>query len=121
MADKIVSRTAYTAVINAPIEMVSHSDVYTSHGRTKAQVIWVLSAKPIDAEHCEYTNSVLALTTPEFLAFIEKNAIQLEQAAADSQAASSNHNGRETPLFAKSIERRALARNTGKRKKKATA
>jgi hypothetical protein len=87
-------------------------DVYTSHGRTKIQVIWDLGVKPIDAEHCEYTNSVLALTTPESLAFIEKNGIKLEQAAADRQAASSNHNSRETRLFAKSIERKALERNT---------
>ena len=127
MADKILSQSAYTAVINAPIEwvdiadwllnlpdaeyqrcappdhiaagyttsddgrpmsinveqigtglviqhyigevtekhhcrMVSHSDVYTPHGRTKVQVIWDLSVKPIDAEHCEYTNGVLGLT-----------------------------------------------------------
>jgi hypothetical protein len=83
--------------------MVSHTDVYTSHGRKKLQVIWDLSVKPINAEHCEYKNSVLALTPPEFLACIEKNGIKLEQAAADRQVASSNHNSRETPLFAKRI------------------
>jgi alkylhydroperoxidase/carboxymuconolactone decarboxylase family protein YurZ len=177
MADRILSQSAFTAVINAPVEwvdiadwllhlpdaeyqhcappdhvaagyttsddgrpmsinveqigsrlviqhyigevtekhhcrMVSQSDVYTPHGRTKVQVIWDLSVKPIDAEHCEYTNSVLGLTTPEFLVFIEKNGIQLEQAAADRQAASSDHNSLETPLFAKSIERKALATKT---------
>jgi hypothetical protein len=186
MADKVLTQSAYTAVINAPIEwvdiadwllnlpdaeyqrcappdhiaagyttsddgrpmsinveqigsglviqhyigeitekhhchMVSYSDVYTLHGRTKVKVMWDLRVKPMDAERCEYTNSVLAFTTPEFLEFIEKNGIKLEQAAADRQAASSNHNSRETPLFAKSIERKALARNTGKRKRKATA
>jgi hypothetical protein len=186
MADKILSQSAYTAVINAPIEwvdiadwllhlpdaeyqrcappdhiaagyttsddgrpmsinveqigsglliqhyigeitekhhchMVSHSDVYTPKGRTKVQVIWDLSVKRIDAEHCEYTNSVLAFTTPEFLEFIEKNGIKFEQDAADRQAVTSNHNSRETPLYAKSIERNALARNTGQLKKKATA
>jgi hypothetical protein len=89
--------------------MVSHSDVYTPHGHTKVQVTWDLSVKPIDDARCEYTNSVLALTTPEFLAFIENHGITLEQAAAARQAASSNHNSRETPLFAKSLERRALA------------
>jgi hypothetical protein len=186
MADKILSQSAFSAVINAPIEwvdiadwllhlsdveyqrcappdhiaagtttsddgrpmsinveqigsglvvqhyigeiverhhchMVSNSDVYTPHGRTKVRVVWDLSVKPIDAKHCEYINTVVAYTTPEFFAFIEQNGIQLEQAAADRQAASSNHNSRETPLFAKSMERRALARNTGKRKRKATA
>jgi alkylhydroperoxidase/carboxymuconolactone decarboxylase family protein YurZ len=98
--------------------MVSNADVYTPHGRTKVQVIWDLSVKPIDAEHCEFTNSVLGLTTPEFLVFIEKNGMKLEQAAADRQAASSNHNSRETPLFAKSIERRARANNAGQLRKK---
>jgi hypothetical protein len=91
--------------------MVSHSDVYSPNGRSKVQVIWDLSVKPIDKDHCEYTNSVVGLTTPEFLTFIEKHGISLEQAAAARQAASSDHNRRETPLFAKSIERRALARS----------
>jgi hypothetical protein len=88
--------------------MVSHSDVFTPHGRTKAQVIWDLSVKPIDNEHCEYTNSVLGRTTPGFLTFIEKHGITFEQAAAARQAASSDHNSRETLLFAKSIECKAL-------------
>jgi hypothetical protein len=46
---------------------------------------------------------------PEFLTLIEKPGIRFEQAAAARQAASSDHNSRETPLFAKSIERKALA------------
>ena len=186
MADKILSQSVYTAVINAPIEwvdiadwllnlpdaeyqrcappdhiaagyttsddgrpmsinveqigtglviqhyigeviekhhchMVSLSDVYTPHGRTKVQVIWDLSVKPIDAERCEYTNNVMALTTPSFLTFIGEHGIKLEQAAVDRQAASSNHNSRETPLFAKSIERKALAKHRDQRKKQVTA
>jgi alkylhydroperoxidase/carboxymuconolactone decarboxylase family protein YurZ len=98
--------------------MVSASDVYAPQGRTKVQVIWDLSVKPIDAEHCEFTNSVLGLTTPEFLAFIAKNGITFEQAAAARQAASSKHNSLETPLFAKSIERKALANSAGQLKTK---
>lgn len=91
--------------------MVSHSDVYTPNGRSKVQVIGDLSVKPIDGEHCEYTNSVVGLTTPEFLTFIEKHGITLEQAAAARQKASGDHNRRETPLFAGSIERRSLAKS----------
>jgi hypothetical protein len=90
--------------------MVSHSDVYTPRGRTRVQVIWDLSVKPLDDKRCEYTNSVTALTTPEFMTFIENHHITLEQAAAARQAASSDHNSRETPLFAKSLERSALKR-----------
>jgi hypothetical protein len=62
--------------------MVSHSDVYTPAGRTKIQVIWDLSVKPIDDQHCEYTNSVRGLATPEFLTFIAEHGITFEQAAA---------------------------------------
>lgn len=89
--------------------MVSLSDVYTAQGRTKVRIIWDLSVKPIDEGRCEYTNSVLALTTAEFLDFIDLHSITLQQAAATRQVASADHNSRETPLFAQSIERRALA------------
>jgi hypothetical protein len=92
--------------------MVSHSDVYTPAGRTKIQVIWDLSVKPIDDQHCEYTNSVRGLATPEFLTFIAEHGITFEQAAAARQAASADHNSRETPLYANSIERKALAVTT---------
>jgi hypothetical protein len=44
--------------------------------------------KPIDAEHCQYTNNIVGLTTPEFLQFIAKRGITFEQAAAALQAAS---------------------------------
>jgi 4-carboxymuconolactone decarboxylase len=139
VADKILSQCAYAAVINAPIEWVDIAGWllnlpdaeyqrcappdhiaagYAPQGRTKVQVIWDLSVKPIDAEHCEFTNSVLGLTTPEFLAFIAKNGITFEQAAAARQAASSKHNSLETPLFAKSIERKALANSAGQLKTK---
>ncbi len=159
MADQILSQSAYTAIINAPIDtvdianwllhlpaaeyqrccapdhiacgatatedgrpmsinveqigdalmiqqyvgeitdsrhcrMVSQSNAITADGRTKVQVVWDLSVKPIDSEHCEYTNSVVA-TAPS-------DVLTLGQAAAD-------HNRRETPMFAKSIERSALA------------
>ncbi|MFD5114632.1 MULTISPECIES: hypothetical protein [unclassified Streptomyces] len=89
--------------------MVSLSDVFTPTGRTRVQVIWELSAKRIDDDHCEYTNSVTAHPTEEFLAFLKEHDTSFEQAAQDRQAASSDHNSRETPLFAGSIERAALA------------
>jgi hypothetical protein len=60
-------------------------------------------------QHCEYTNSVEASATEEFLAFIQKHGISFEQAAAARQTASSDHNRRVTPSFAKTIERKALA------------
>jgi hypothetical protein len=65
--------------------------------------------KAIDGERCEYTNTVTSHATEDFLAFIKDHGISFQQAADERQAASSDHNRRETPLFAKSIWRAALA------------
>jgi hypothetical protein len=90
--------------------MVSTSDVYTPNGRTQVQVIWDLSATATGDGRTEYTNRVTSHPTEEFLAFIAEHGISFEQAARDRQAASSDHNSRETPLFAESIARSAGAR-----------
>jgi hypothetical protein len=62
------------------------------------QVIWDLSAKPLDGESCEYTNHINAYATDEFIEFITEHGITFEQAAA------SRH-------FAKSIEGCALGKD----------
>ena len=64
---------------------------------------------------CEYTNSVTATPTEEFLDFIKQHGISFEQAAAARQAAGADHNRRETPLFAESIARKALVRSSAQR------
>ena len=87
--------------------MVSTSDVFTANGRTKVQVIWDLSARKVDDQRTEYTNSVVSHPTEEFLAFIKEHGISFEKASADRQASSGDHNRRETPLFAESIARAA--------------
>ena len=46
-----------------------------------------------------------------FLDFLGEHGIAFEDAAAARQAAGSDHNRRETPMFAESIARHALARN----------
>jgi hypothetical protein len=95
----------------AHCRMVSVSDVFSPLGRTTLHVVWDLSVQPLDAHSCEYINHVEATATDEFLAMINEHGISLEQAAAADQEASSAHNKKETPLYAKSIERRALARD----------
>ncbi len=102
----------YVAEVLQPshCKMVSISDVYAPQGRSKVRVIWDLSVKPINAESCQYTNSVLSYSTPEYMSFMKTHGITLESAAAARQAASSDHNSRETPLFAASIQRHAFAR-----------
>ncbi|GAB4045540.1 hypothetical protein [Spirosoma litoris] len=88
--------------------MLSQSDVISKNGRSKVQVLWELRVTKIDDERSEYTNEIHATATPEFLAFIREHGISLAQAAAARQAASDLHNQEETPLFAQSIERKAL-------------
>jgi hypothetical protein len=85
MPAKTLSDSAYTATINAPIDWVNIGD-------------WLLTLPDAEYQRCCPPDHVAAGSTTSF-----------EQAAAARQAASSNHNSRETPLFAKSIERRALA------------
>lgn len=92
-------------------KMVSTSDVFAPNGRSRVQVIWELRMKAIDEEHCEYTNTVTSHPTEEFLEFIKEHNITFEQAANARQAASGDHNRRETPLFAESIARAARAHN----------
>ncbi|MFF4623786.1 hypothetical protein [Nonomuraea jabiensis] len=91
--------------------MVSTSDVLTPHGWTTVQVIWDLSVKDNGDGTLTYTNSVVSHPTTDFLAFLEANGQSFEEAAAARQAASGDHNSRETPLFAASIARHALARS----------
>lgn len=111
MIGKTLMVQHYVAEIATPTlcKMVSTSDAFTPNGRTRVQVIWTLSVKKIDDNTCEYTNSVVAHPTQEFLNFIEKNGTPFQDAADARQRDGGDHNSRETPLFAASIERRALA------------
>ncbi len=88
--------------------MVSTSDAFTPSGHTRVQVIWTLSAKRIDGHACEYTNCVVAHPTAGFMDFIAAHNISFKDAAAARQHDGGDHNRRETPLFAASIERHAF-------------
>ncbi|WP_293927708.1 hypothetical protein [Sphingobacterium sp. UBA6320] len=103
----------YVAVVHEPAycRMLSISDSITKGGRTKVQVLWELRAIRIGDNTCLYTNEIHATATPEMLAYIKENGINLSDAAAARQAASDAHNHEETPNFAKSIENKAI---TGK-------
>ena len=91
--------------------MVSISDVQTPAGWTKIQVIWDLSVTALDSASCGFTNKVLSYPTPAFLETLKVAGVSFEDAVTDRQAASDDHNRRETSRFAQSLERRALARN----------
>jgi hypothetical protein len=90
--------------------MVSLSDVLTPHGWTTVQVTWDLSVKDNGDGTLTYTNHVVSRPTVENMAFNERNGISFEEAAKARQQASGDHCRRETPQFAASIERHALAR-----------
>jgi hypothetical protein len=92
------------------LKLVSITDVFNASGRTTSEVTWELQAKQVEGGKVEYTNTVTARATDEFLAFIEEHGIALEQASAARQEASSVHNEGETPKVAMSIERAALAK-----------
>lgn len=94
--------------------MNSISDVFTANGRTQVNVVWELIAEEAGPGRTRYTNRVTAHPTDAFMAFLAEHGLRFEDAAAARQAAGSDHNRRETPLFAESIARRA-------RQKKAAA
>lgn len=89
--------------------MNSISDVFTAAGRTQVNVIWELKAEGIGGGRTRYTNSVTAHPTDAFMDFIAAHNISYADAAKARQDAGGDHNHRETPLFAASIGRRALA------------
>ncbi|WP_342249125.1 hypothetical protein [Sphingomonas sp. OTU376] len=90
--------------------MNSISDVFTANGRTQVNVIWELIAEPMEEGRTLYTNRVTSHPTDAFMGFLEQHDLTLEGAAQARQEASSDHNRRETPLFAESIARHARAR-----------
>jgi hypothetical protein len=68
----------------------------TSHRRTDLRV----------------TNHVIGSTTPELLKALGKRGVPLEMAKASRGNATTAHNAQETPLFALSIEKKALEAKT---------
>ena len=88
--------------------LVSQTDVITRRGRTTIQITWELSVSADGEDRCTYTNTVSAHATDKFLSFLDEQGVGVEQGAAERQENMTAHNRLETPLFAKSIERRAL-------------
>jgi hypothetical protein len=89
--------------------LVSLSDSFTPVGRTTLHVTWELTLTATRPNECLLTNRVVILPTDEYLSFLDEHGVPVDQAAEASQAAIHRHNNVETPLFAKSIQRKALA------------
>ena len=92
------------------LRLVSTSDVFTPTGRTKIGVIWDLVVRKIDDKTSEFTNTVQTYATQELLDFLGSQGIPLDVFRGARKPISEAHNRQETPMFAKSIERRALRR-----------
>jgi hypothetical protein len=104
----------YVAEVHEPhrCRMVSLSDAILPAGRTKAQVVWELSARKLDDRTCEYRNHIYASATDKTMAFLEEHGIPFAQVREARQQATDAHNREETPNYARSIERRAMLRAT---------
>jgi hypothetical protein len=101
----------YVAEVETPAlcKMVSVSEAFTPNGRTRVQVIWTLSVKRIDENTCELVNGMTVHPTAEFMDFIAQHKIKFKDAVGARQHVEGEHNRRETPLIAASVERMALA------------
>jgi hypothetical protein len=101
----------YLTEIETPslCKMVSVSEAFTPNGRTCVQVIWTLSVKRIDENSCELMNSMTVHPTSEFMDFLAQHKIKFRDAVGARQHVEGEHNRRETPLIAASVERMALA------------
>ena len=94
--------------------MVSVSDGFPLSGgvRTQSVVTWTLAVEPTSEARCRLVNSVTSEATPALMELIRQSGQTFEQASAPRQQAASDHNRRETPGYAASIARAAIARQT---------
>lgn len=97
------------------VRLVSQSDSIGPDigSRVKIVVIWAFTAAAIDAATTRFTNSVEVRSTPAYIEALEGRGVPLAKASEAAQQALSAHNAEETPLFAKDIERKALAKQWG--------
>ena len=90
--------------------LASTSDLLTPTGWTKVGVFWELSIRPTAKNRCELTNHVGVRSTPEFIRFISRAGIPLQQIRQSLEAPTIAHNADETASFAASLESAALNR-----------
>ena len=102
----------YVADINEPdhLRLVSLSDLFTPAGRTKIEVIWDLRVRKLDEDSCEFTNTVRSAAPPEMQTFLADQGLAFDPFRAARGPNSEAHNRQETPEYALSIQRHALAR-----------
>jgi hypothetical protein len=97
----------YVVEITTPtfFKLVSLSEAFTPNGRTRVQVVKTLNVKKINESTCDLVSSTMVHPTAEFMDFIAQHKIKFKDAAAARQHVEGEHNRRETPLIAVSIEK----------------
>jgi hypothetical protein len=91
--------------------LISLSDTFgpdiTSRGQVN--VMWEFFVEAIDAAKTKFTNHVEVKAVSGFEDALRRQGVTLEQAQHRAQSVLAPHNTEETHLFAKDIERKALA------------
>jgi hypothetical protein len=97
----------YQEELSEPHHLVltSLTDLFTPTGRTVYQVRWELSVKAVSDTQCEFINRVTTYATEDLIRGLERQGIPFELFKAQRQPVAIDHNRRETPFFAASIER----------------
>jgi hypothetical protein len=92
--------------------VVSHSDSIGPDIASRATVIviWAFTVDAIDSGTTKFINIVEVRAAPGYLEELDKRGVPFEIASEAAQRALTAHNAEETPLFAKDIESKALAR-----------
>jgi len=108
--DVDLSNSAYCHVVNTPLANIDIAEWLFKLLEAEYQ-----RCCPPDHVSCGFTPSddgrqMFAHPTAEFMDFIVKHNIMFEEAAKARQQDGDAHNRRETPLFAASIERKAMHR-----------
>jgi hypothetical protein len=101
----------YQEELSEPHHLVltSFTDLFAQSGRTVYHVQWELSVKAINNTQCEFTNRVVTHATEDMMHILEQQGIPFEVFRAQRQPVAIDHNRRETPFFAASLERAALS------------
>ena len=89
-------------------KLVSFSEAFTPNGRTHVQVVRTMNVKKVDENTSELVCSMTVHPTAEFMDLLAQHKIKFKDAFGARQHVEDEHNRRETPLMAASIERMAL-------------
>jgi hypothetical protein len=110
-ASLFVHHYEYQVASRTHCRLVSVSDLLTAAGWTTCQVVWELTADPVDAGASRCTSALTCRPTAGLMRSIAAAGQTFGDVAAAIQAALDEHCQRETPRYAESLSRHANALN----------